>query len=362
MNRRPATAQRRSFQVVLWTIGWTIALQGLAALLPGYPWPSHTQPEVAVRTERYYRYGGWIRTSPTPEESIIQWQVHHLLTDVPPQDVVFVGDSSCLMGIVPQRIMEQTGLPAWNLGTVGSMSTHGHARILELYLQRNSSTKPKLIVSYFAPPTLLRTSEQVAQLGVFNRFQEWLHGTDAGQAAQAPLAQLPGYRLRRPLYAAAGQLLGDESRPTPVLNVKRGPFPSDDSIRETLLKNRGYLPEPRRRTKLQVRELQQAPMPTADSLVGIVHMFKLAQAYSVDLLFVMTPLPESYRTPEIEQTYRDLEERLRQAARPYPKVQLSAPLLRYYSDEDFGTLDHLSEQAAPKNSDDIAGLIERTLR
>lgn len=342
-------------------MGWIAALQGLAMVLPGYPWPAQTRPEVAVRTERYYRYGGWIRTSPTPEESIIQWQVHHLLMDVPPQEVIFVGDSSCLMGIVPQRITERTGLPAWNLGTVGSLSTHGHARILELYLQRHTATKPKLVVCYLAPPTLLRTSEQVAELGVLNRFHEWLDGADAGLTGRAPLAQLPGYRLRRPLYAAAGQMLGD-SRPTPVLDVKRGHFPSDDSIRQTLLKNRGYLPEPRKRTWLPVPNSHPTPMPTPDSLSGIVRMFELAQRHSVELLFVMTPLPESYRTREYEQAFRHLEQRLCEAAHPYPNVKLSQPLLRYCRDEDFGTLHHLSETAAPGNSDQVAGLIGNTLR
>lgn len=361
MTHRPPSAQRRSFQVLTWTIGWIVALQALATFLPGYPWPAHTQPDVAVRSERYYRNGGWIRTSPTPEESIIQWQVHHLLTDVPPQDVIFVGDSSCLMGIVPQRITERTGLPAWNLGTVGSLSTHGHARILELYLQRHSSTKPKLVVCYFAPPTLLRTSEQVAQTGVFDRFQAWLDGADAGSAGRAPLAQLPGYRLRRPVHAAAGQLLGD-SRPTPALNVKRGHFPSDDSIRQTLLNNRGYLPEPRKRTWLPVPDTHPAPMPTPDSLTGIIRMFELAREHSVDLLFVMTPLPESYRTAEYEQAFRHLEVQLSTAARPYPNVTLSEPLLRYCQDGDFGTLHHLSENAAPKNSDQVASLIGKTLR
>ncbi|MDB5391170.1 MAG: hypothetical protein JWM11_6816 [Planctomycetaceae bacterium] len=89
------------------------------------------------------------------------------------------------MGVVPGCITEQTGLTVWNLGTVGSLSTRGHAAILELYFRRHSNSQLKLVVCVFAPPTLLRTAEEVHNSGVYNRFQEWLHGADAGQPAKA---------------------------------------------------------------------------------------------------------------------------------------------------------------------------------
>lgn len=354
-----SSAQRRSFRVVVWTGCWIVALQVLTTCLPGYPWPARTQPEIAVHAERYFRDGGWTRTSPTLEESIIQWQVHHLMTDVPPQDIVFVGDSSCLMGIMPDRITAATNLPAWNLGTVGSLSTQGQARILDLYLQRHAATKPKLIVCCFATPTLQRTSEQVEQLGVLNRFREWLDGADAGAAARAPLAQLPGYRLRRPFYLAATEFLNAE-QPELILNTKRGQFPSDDSVRKSLLSNRGYLPEPRRQ-QLPPHEPFAISLLTPDSLAGIVRIFDLANANSVPLLFVMTPLPESYRGPASERAFERLEQQLRVAAIPFPSVEIGSPLLRYLADQDFGTPNHLTEAAAPRNTDRLAELIGESL-
>ena len=355
------TAHQRSRQVVLWTVGWVVVLQGIATSLPGYPWPAYTQPEVAVQTERYYRAGGWTRSVPTLEESIIQWQVRHLLTEVPPQDIVFIGDSSCLMGVIPSRIEQRTGGSAWNLGTVGSLSTHGHARILEMYLQRHAKSKPKLVVCVLAPPTLLRTAEEVEGSGVLNRFQEWLDGQDAGQAARAPLARLPGYRLRRPFYAAASQLFGDHRPLQHILDAPRGPFYSDTAVAKTLLKNHGYLPEPRR-NKLSAPIADEDEMPTEDSLAGIVRMFELARANSVKLLVLMTPLPESYRTAETVEDFERLEAELEEASQQFPNVDLGLPLLRYLADDQFGTPHHLTEGGASQNSDQMAQVIEQTLR
>lgn len=361
MRNGNTSAHYRSRQVVLWTMGWIVVLQGAAALLPGYPWPAYTRPEVAVQTERYYREGGWTRNVPTLEESIIQWQVRHLLTEVPPQDIVFIGDSSCLMGVIPSRIEQRTGDSAWNLGTVGSLSTKGHARILEMYLKRHASSKPKLVVCVLAQPTLSRTAEEVEESGVLNRFQEWLDGEDAGQSAQAPLAQLPGYRLRRPMYGAFEDLFADRQPVQHVLDAPRGPFFSDTAVCQTLLKNQGYLPEPRR-NKLSAQVSDADEMPTDDSLAGIVKMFELARSNSIKMLVLMTPLPESYRTAETVEDFQRLEDELAAAAQPFPNVDLAVPLLRYLADDQFGTPHHLTEGGASRNSDHLAQVIEQTLR
>ncbi len=356
LSRSRRAPERRARAVIVWTAVSFCLTQVLVMSLPGYPWPSVTEPEAAVQTDRFQRGGGWLRTIPTLEESIIQWQVHHLLTAVPPQDVLFVGDSSCLMGVMPEVITQATGLNTWNLATVGSLSTQGQADILELYLKKHPTPRPKLVVCYLAPPTLARDRDETERQGVYNGFREWLYGADAGLVAQLPLAQLPGYRLRRPLYEAANQLPWNKHS-TLLVHQPRGQIPSDEEVRRTLLTRRGYFSEPRRqRLPAIASDGNRLPL-TADGLRGIVRMLETAQAHSIDLVFMLTPAPERYRNPQHDAAYRDLAAHFMTAARPYPRVTIQSPLLRYFDDASFGTAHHMTMSGAARNSAEIARLI-----
>ncbi len=348
--------ERRARIVVVWTAMAFVLLQVIVTTLPGYPWTARAEPETAVQTNRFHRDNGWLRTTPTLEESIIQWQVHHLLTAVSPQEVLFVGDSSCLMSVIPEVITQGTGLRTWNLATVGSLSTLGQADILDLYLTKHPTTQPKLVVCYLAPPTLARDQEEIERQGVYNGLREWLHGADAGLAANLPLAQLPGYRLRRPVYQAATQLLGT-SQQAPLVNVRRGPFPSDEEVRRTLLATSGYFAETRRNQLPVIEPATNRLQLTADSLRGIVQMFASTHARSIDLVFMMTPLPERYRKPQDDVAYRKLADTLTAAARPYSNVKIHSPLLRYFDDASFGTPHHLTKAGAERNSAELVEII-----
>ena len=78
-------------------------------------------------------------------------------------DVIFVGDSSCLMGVSPKIIEEETGLKVLNLATHGTSGIIGYEAILRRYLKFNSP--PKLIVYYISPSIpnmyILKTFEQI---------------------------------------------------------------------------------------------------------------------------------------------------------------------------------------------------------
>lgn len=356
VNKPLPAPERRARVVVVWTAMAFALIQAIVSGLPGYPWRTSTQPESAVQANRFQRDNAWLRSTPTLEESIIQWQVHHLLTAVPPQDVLFVGDSSCLMGVIPEVITQGTQLRSWNLATVGSLSTLGQADILDLYFAKHPSSTPKLVVCYLAPPTLARDQEEIERQGVYNGLREWLYGADAGLAADLPLTQLPAYRLRRPLYETAGQWLGT-SPPRPLVNVRRGPFPSDDEVRRTLLERRGYFTESRTNQLPEIEPASNHLLLTADSLRGIVRMFAGTHARSIDLVIMMTPLPERYRKVQDEVDYQKLAGTLAAAARPYPNVKIHAPLLRYFDDASFGTPHHLTHAGAERNSRELVEVI-----
>ncbi|MBX9805929.1 MAG: hypothetical protein K2Y18_09300 [Alphaproteobacteria bacterium] len=64
-------------------------------------------------------------------------------------DVVFIGDSSGLMGVIPKVIKEELGINVINLATLGNAGIIGYDVVLRKYLEKN--TAPKLIVFYISP-------------------------------------------------------------------------------------------------------------------------------------------------------------------------------------------------------------------
>lgn len=64
-------------------------------------------------------------------------------------DVIFVGDSSCLMGVSPKVIEKETGLKVVNLATNGGAGIIGYETVIRKYLKSNPA--PKLIVYYISP-------------------------------------------------------------------------------------------------------------------------------------------------------------------------------------------------------------------
>jgi hypothetical protein len=66
-------------------------------------------------------------------------------------DVVFVGDSSLLMGLQPEVIKAQTGLSSYNLGVPGEAFCMAGEVLLNTYLANNRT--PKALVLYLSPQT-----------------------------------------------------------------------------------------------------------------------------------------------------------------------------------------------------------------
>jgi hypothetical protein len=66
-------------------------------------------------------------------------------------DIVFVGDSSLLMGLQPEVIKRQTGLSSYNLGVPGEAFCMAGEVLLNTYLANNHP--PKALILYLSPQT-----------------------------------------------------------------------------------------------------------------------------------------------------------------------------------------------------------------
>src|SRR5262249_43943317 len=147
----------------------------------------------------------------------IQWQVSHLLTNPETQDVVFFGDSSCLMGIVPGEVTRESGLRGWNFGTLGVLTTDGHADLLDLYLRGHST--PSLAVYHLSMYPLVLTNKEAERSGYWAPFRDWLAREWGGEAGA--LGHLPSSRLSRTAQARLDRLFVRDAERQRFLDLPR---------------------------------------------------------------------------------------------------------------------------------------------
>jgi hypothetical protein len=82
-------------------------------------------------------------------ESVIEYHMDYTMNSDKYNDVVFLGASGAMAGIIPNLFEENTGLRAYNFGTVIDIGPDGHLEIFRAYLK--SHPRPKLLV-YLAFP------------------------------------------------------------------------------------------------------------------------------------------------------------------------------------------------------------------
>lgn len=344
MNSKRLLA-RRSRAILLRTCALFVLLQVSIALFPGYPWPHYRRPEKAVGAERFV-------------DPVIHCQIDLLLRCSEPLDVAFFGDSSCLMGVMPQVLCDATGLKARGFATFGWLSTEGHAETFEMRLARYPA--PKIAVYHVTPATLRQSKADTARIGYLKQFRKWMFGDVDDD--DSPIARLPGFRLRWLGAALADSLTGraDRERRSSGQSAELGIFPTRQPLRDRLFASRGFLQEEHPDT-VGNPVLADAELLSPDALAGLQHLFRVADAYGVKLLVVLQPAPEQFRSPREDQAFCRLEEKLRDAAHPYRTVEIAKPLLRYYRDEDFATTNHLGKGGARRNTLEITRLIQTAL-
>jgi hypothetical protein len=296
---------------------------------------------------------------PTLAESIVQWQVTNLQEDLGPVDVVFFGDSSCLMGVMPRIVGEDSGLRCWNFGTLGWLSTDGHADLLQLYVDRHGP--PALAVYYVTTWPLTATRKDIEACGYLKRVREWL-GADASIEDESWLERLPSTQARRwfQTFTTRGLVRSWERRR--FLSSPRGGYPSDNAVHEMLKANRGFMAElPSANTEetwkayaAKTTEEHARPRLSPDCIAGLQRMFALADARQFDLVVRLNPLPDAFRSPQTDQAFHQLEQDLHEVAAAYQRARIGTPFLRYYPSLQHSSVTHLSEVGAARNSHELA--------
>jgi hypothetical protein len=281
---------------------------------------------------------------PSLEESIIQWQIYHLTNLREKQEVILLGDSSCLMGLRPTLITEKTKLKTWGFGTVGWLRVKGHIDILRKSIRLIGP--PRLLVYHVSVYPLCTPWKEIRKVEPWlNRYHEWV------DPALRSTHWLPSFRFRQTLREAMVPRRFTEG----FLTAPRAPFPSDSEVRDILWKERGVMTEPRAGDWKAPPSLSPAIQPYAEG--ELRELFELADRSGFDVLLMMEPLPEIARTPGIEKAFERMEQDLRRLSRRYPRVFVYSPLPRYYPNSLCSSVTHLLAPGAVRNSLELSSWI-----
>src|SRR5262245_37674516 len=186
--RGKRNARRRRSRMVLLSAGLSfLLLQGAVALLPAHKCPAPFDTR-----------GLW-DVAPL-EYSIVHWQMRHLL-ESSDQDVIFFGDSSCLMGVKPRVVQDATGLKTSNYGMLGYLGTKGHALLFRLFLERH--TAPRLAVYYVCAYPLEASQKDIDDAGMLRALQEW----QCGAIGEGQVWRLADRKLAEHVQALCDKLL-----------------------------------------------------------------------------------------------------------------------------------------------------------
>jgi hypothetical protein len=345
---RKVPAARRARRILCWAIVAFLGLQVIASL-----------KQTTSLSKRFNEVD--LVQVPSLAESIVQWQVSNLFDDIGPMDVVFFGDSSCLMGVMPRVVEEETALRCWNFGTLGWLSTDGHADLLQLFVDRHGP--PRLAVYYVTTWPLTATQKDIETCGYLKRLREWLvedtEGIDSGW-----LDRLPSSKMRFWLQTLISHYFVHDRERERFLNSPRGLYPSDAVVHGLLKTSHGFMAEVSTgKTEADwqehartLRELAR-PKLASDCISGLRHMFALADARGFDLIVRMNPLPEAFRSAEADAAFAGLEADLQTLTASYQRVHIVSPILRYYPNSLHSTVTHLSEAGARQNSAELADLV-----
>jgi hypothetical protein len=101
-----------------------------------------------VLAVRAWDHGEFIPTDQFVESVVIA-AMDYAISSTEANDVIAVGDSTCLFGFMPEVFTKRTGLRAHNLGLVGPLGVSAYRVCLERYLDHHP--KPKLILLCVAP-------------------------------------------------------------------------------------------------------------------------------------------------------------------------------------------------------------------
>lgn len=324
---RPWQPNRPSLVVLL-----AMAVTSLAIAVPAYL--RGVSNENQRRFLKNYRLPEW-------SESYTNWTMTYALTSSEPNDVVILGDSSCVVSVDPRRFTERTGLTAYNLGGPGFLGFEGFHLTLRRYLEHHPAPRFLLICVH---PTAFDSESLEALWTELRERYFWSYGE--GDEAERPHHDRPFfYYMKEGIRTTYGDMMGGLDYYT---NALPG-YKSGKSYNALLRENRalrGHFENPAiltadeasRAFKLQRLDVSRKCAANFRALV------RLAKEHGMRVLVRTTPLLAGTQPKSAE----PLGSWLMQLEREEPHVVVSRPVLVIYEPPLFGESRHCNQEGAER--------------
>jgi hypothetical protein len=273
------------------------------------------------------------RRPPTVDEALVACPIEYALRSNDRNDVIFLGDSTCRVGVDPIRFERLSGLRAFNLGSQGRIGPMGFLITGMGYLSKHP--RPQLVVLCMAPIAFDSGATEIAdKMGstMQARF-EANYGPEV--PGLIPLNASVSYFIQRGSLTAWGAVSNSfrgrdqDIRDVPLDGAQRKVPPiTFRAVQEGAIKSRGFYPVPGDHVGREVIESPGAPAKIQSEWDRSVRL--LAEAcrnLGIPLLIRFSPMPSDLSQVKdfstIEQWSRNLES-------AYSNVRIGRPALLWY--------------------------------
>jgi hypothetical protein len=315
---------------ILAVVGLTTGLVAMPAYVTG------KRSEDDRQLLKNYRVPDW-------GETFTHCTMEYVVNSPEYNDVVFLGDSTCVVACKPRQFESATRLTAYNLGAAGFLGIDAYIMILRLYLEHHPP--PKLLAFCIHPKAFGSTASQSNWPELRDRFF-WCYGSGAEETR--PRHDQPFYYVQEGIRVYYGRLWGGVEHFSNVPNPSYGGMSYNAGKRE-VVEQRGFF--------AKARALRLAP--DAGSLSGkeyssfrvspdcdehLHDLARLTQKYGIVLMIRPTPVlagTASGRADELDASLRSLKQ-------AFPHVVVCTPEVLLYPPPLFGEEFHCNSDGAGK--------------
>jgi hypothetical protein len=280
--------------------------------------------------------------APTNDEVTALIPIEYAIDEHEPNDVVFVGDSTCRSGLDPQLFEKLSGLKAYNLGSSGSLTIWGQFTTLTAYLDHHPA--PRVVVLCMSPVGVLQIQRApegspgaaplVVETTAGTLSERFLRVYGAPNFRRGMLADGTSslrYFINRGMSIAKGQLAACRSGQThdrlddPLYGYESETY---RTLRDKMRKSRGFFLLPKTHgDAVGVLEALAEPHTVNSWMDDGVRAFAgLAQTHGFRLIIRLGPLARDQAPWDSE----CVPAWLRRLEREFPQVSASRPEVLWY--------------------------------
>jgi hypothetical protein len=314
---------------VLLVVGGTLAAISVPVVIIAGPFLSDS------RFLRVYRV-------PYYAESAIEYQMEYAMHSSEYNDVIFLGSSSALAGVMPVLFEERTGLRAYNLATVGSVGPDGELDIFRAYLDHHP--KPKMVMYAAFPPDIEQTSPVVPEFR--ERFIR-AYGQEL-KKQEPPPPRNPVYYLEEGVRVIIGLARGGEEY---FYNKSSGARLSHRGNGLAMARDRGFLEYP----QMEDQQFDYIDQHTSFTVSqwhdrSFREMAEFTNDEGIDFVFWVLPVP----TPKRPVNDVPLVEWAHQLQLDYPQVKVYGLPVVGFEHSLYAQSLHLNRSGAEAVTNDMA--------